>query len=292
MRIKKGLSLLFCTILILTLCSCSFNNIEHNLTMEKIIEANKNEALLSTSNSFYVLCSYDGGKYEYFVNSKLCYGFDGETHEVINDEGYFQKTNLDEYITVLYAGENPALNSENMLISGETTLSEEIIECDVSKGKVYVKTKLSSEIYTKHTAHAENGEYLEVDYILDKDTLAILEMKETVFKADGTKSRVINYTVEYNKTVPVVVNDILFHIAAGKQSVKTGQTKTRIVEIILDPDTEDEKSYSKKVIAGTNVSIVCPDEYETIYEDKALKKEFTKDYDMEKDLTVYAAKGK
>lgn len=292
MRSKKGLSLLFCTILIFTLCSCSFNSIEHDLTMEKIVEANKNETLLSTSNSFYVYCSYDGGKYEYFVNSKLSYGFDGETHEVINNEGYFQKTNLDEYITVLYAGENPALNSENMLISGETTLSEEIVECDVSKGKVFVKTRLPAEIYTKHTESAENGEYLEVDYVLDKKTLAISEMKETVFKADGTESKVINYVVEYNKTVPVVVNDILFHIAAGKQSVKTGQTKTRTVEIILDPDTENEKSYSKKVLTGTNVSIICPDEYETIYEDKALQKEFTKDHDMENDLTVYAAKGK
>ena len=179
-----------------------------------------------------------------------------------------------------------------MLISGETTPFEEIVECDVSGKKVFVKTKLSSDMYTKYTETAQEGEYLEIDYILDKETFAISEMIETVFKADGTESKVIEYTVEYNKTVPVVVNDILFHIAAGKQSAQNGDVKTRTVEIVLDPGTADEKSYSKKVLSNANISIVCPEEYKNIYEDKALHKKFTQDKEPEKDLTVYAAKGK
>lgn len=323
MVLRRIVSILLCIFFICGFSSCSSNSTKNNISMADIIAANSNKSLLSEYNSFSVVCDSGSEKHIYYVNSDLRYEYDGTVHNVINDDGHFQKYDSGEYATVLYAGVKPVDKNGDILVSGEVTANEEVLDFCQKNGKIILKSKLSENLYKKFYEKSENytkGEYLEIEYVLNPKTLEIVSMKETVINEKGNEINVAEYSVSYNAVMPVEVNDIVFNIRDRKLHVNDEKKDTinhgessvdvtnvdatetaepdneeetvlRTVVVILDPGTDKMKKYSTEVLSGNTVNVIRPEGYDKLFLDEALTVEFEED-DLKKDITLYSAKGK
>lgn len=323
MHFRRFFSIVVCIFLICGFCSCSSNSEKINISMNDIIEVNINKSLLNEYNSFSVDVESGIEKHVYFVNSDLRYEYDGTVHNVINDDGHFQKYDNGEYATVLYAGVKPASKNDNIIVSNEVTGKEEILDCFQKDDKIVLKSRLSENLYKKFYEKSDNyanGVYLENEYVLNSNTLEIISMVETVFDTNGKVINVTKYNVSYNAVMPVEVNDIIWNVKDRKAFVNDEKNETlnpseataditnsdsteteepenvdeivlRSVTVTLDPGTDEMKEYSTKVFSGNTVNVIRPEGYDKLFLDEELTVEFKED-DLTKDIILYSAKGR
>lgn len=255
------------------------------VTMEDIVNANKNDTLMSQFGSFQVtltdeietLVTYVGDEGiayigwpdddygELYVDNELVYSHDG-----------------DIYRGQMYVGTEPEMfYTDNVLFSNLSTF-EEIKSFEEKDGLLYVITEQGPEyteiFMTERNYGYDEGGYLHIEYILDAETLAEQAVIEKEIKTDGTERIIGSATVEYSVEIPERAQDTYEH------SIKEGDMRT--ITVIADPDTDNEKEYVGTVLKGDGIAIYHPNGDPELYADRACTEILT-NVDLNEDITVY-----
>jgi|GEM_PF-3860359 len=147
-----------------------------------------------------------------------------------------------------------------------------------------LKAEGSSYILTTETPSEDTeGEYIVDVYTIDIQTLLVQSLTCSLRHADNTSEPVCDCSVEYNAE-EYKPSEILLN-----QTYGTG----RIVTVIADPGTENEKTYSVEVLPGISVQIYMDSCYTTLFEDTACTVPHqSEDNNLNASCTYYVSNGK
>lgn len=254
------------------------------ITMEEIVSANKNETLVSRYSSFQNTLVDETGTLTNYADAEIYYSDwpDDDYGELyINGEQVYSH-NGDVCFAELCADEGPILFYTDNILYSDSSTSEIIKSCEEKDGYLYITTELPRED-TRDSMEERNytyteGEYLRIEYVLDAETLAQQSCTEIEVKADGTERLLGTNTVEYGLERPEKAQNLYEHVFA--------EDNLRTVTVIADPDTDDEKTYTKQIPIGDEVSIRVPGEDKACYADRACTEEFDS-ANEDGDWTIY-----
>lgn len=105
-----------------------------------------------------------------------------------------------------------------------------------------------------------DGDFIINDYTLDSEKYALSEYKERCIHKDGSEDLLCEIAVTYDVQRPKIAQDMMER--------SNPETDFRTLTVVLDPNTEQEKGYSRKVKKGELFSISVPEGYE-FYKDEA-----------------------
>lgn len=260
------------------------------LTMEQIAEANTKENILNNSDSYLCKMSVYGGLVTKMYTSdeltiwswKDANGEAQEIHIGGTTFGNYDGTCEAVLIADEDALEEQAVGDKSMM-DFESTLKETIEEASLDGDQWKVTTVLSDEEFKAalegFAYEYEEGDILINEYILDADTLLIQHVVETIKKADGTTEELGVLEISYGVEMPDEMKTLY---------QKMNEEPLRTVTIVLDPDTDGEKTYSATITQGIPVYLLCPENY-SVYTDRACTESIDEqDSDLTQDATVYA----
>lgn len=125
----------------------------------------------------------------------------------------------------------------------------------------------------------EEGDILINVYTLEADTLFLLELSEAVKKTDGTTEEYGVQKITYDTEMTDEMKDLY---------QKMNEEPLRTVSIVLDPDTDQEKTYSATLTQGIPVYLYCPENYE-LYTDRACTQvDEAESGDTTQSVTIYS----
>jgi hypothetical protein len=129
----------------------------------------------------------------------------------------------------------------------------------------------------------QDGDYLDAYSKIDAETLAILELRNLYYRADGTEVWNSAIEVAYNAPQPQGAQAMLARVS--------NPAAVRTVTLIANPGTEDEEKYAATVPKGESVQHYPPEGEEwAFYTDAACTQEYPGVAPTDKDLTLYCKK--
>lgn len=266
------------------LCACSKKETMSDITLSEVIEANKTENLLKHYDSFYFTSIYDGKVVNrLYVDSELYYYWESDNYRFITGEDFQFVYEDGTYYGMLLADGAEYNDWYDCLYLSDDMLEEELLEA-VDDGEVIVmKTELDTE-KTKEMLEKEEDSYLSGDvirytYKLDAKTYALLEIRVFLLHADKTSEDWGTMTAAYNVERPVGANELLER--------SKPETDIRTVTIVLDPNTEKEKIYTRTVRKGDLIGVNVPEGY-ALYEDEACTIPAKDSYGTDAHVLVFA----
>ncbi|MDO4732209.1 MAG: hypothetical protein Q4B50_01650 [Bacillota bacterium] len=276
--------LAFSALLALLLCcaACAAPENEFGISMQEIVEANRTENLLEQYGSIKITISDGVEPYEYYVDRQLVYeGF--PEYQAISTEDSYYYTEQGVYYRNLYAGiEMDHSWHEQLLLDEESCLAEEILELQQDGEVLRLKTLLPKERFADFfsVAEREKLESLAVEYELDAENYCIRSFSQVATFTDGDFAQQI-VTVDQGAYRPDAVENLYLRLS------QTDEIRT--VTVVLDPLTEEERSYSVTVPKGGDEVIpYCSQEYSGgMYLDPECTIPFAGEVDYENDMTFY-----
>lgn len=249
------------------------------VTLEEIKEANRTENLLKNCDSFLIQMEDQSDTWQYYADSELVYYEDSDMSELTTKNTKFGK--YSRFISgSLYVEEPMDITwCDNLLFEETYYEDEELVDCVQKDDKLLLTTQIPTESYVDIVGHRYEGDYVLLEYILNKETYAIEEFTETVMHKNNTTTISLTATVEYNAARPEMAEELLSHA--------TQTENLRTVTVIVAPDTPDEKTYSVSVPVGDDVEIYKPDKYKKMYMDRNCTQDLPSTTDLSKDATYY-----
>lgn len=261
------------------------------ITMAQVVDANKRENFLQDGGSYQTEISYFGGYGERAYS-------DAELRSLtfFSEEGEYTEITVGntacsmyegEYEFYLVADEHWTEKNAPVFINclDKASTEKETIEACVQKGENLLLSTSLSPKDTKKTLEGYGGAYADGDimkvvYILDAKTYALAETVTKVEKKDGSVEEIGGVKVTYNPERPKLADEMYQFMTESKDR--------HTVTIILDPNTENEKTFSADLPAGSPVYEVLPEGYETLYLDKECTKVLEGAIDKNEDVVVYS----
>ncbi len=284
---KKWICLALIVCLLLPCFSgCDFDLEEHeksvSITMEEIVNANSTAALLEKYDNFLIEYTYaDGSKDMRFADDELIF-IDFEDYDVIYTENTRIYEQNGEYKARLFAGVPQDLSwSDWLTVDDVDTLTEIIEEAYQEDGKIYVTSNLPREQYDSDEQDAALIEKVSATYVLDAETYTILE-SDTIYHYTSGKTETVHFEMKVNVEEPMMLTRMKSFITPG--------AGTRDLTVVLDPDTENEVSYTVTLPKDGWVEFYYPADYSEPYIDRACTVLMTDELDTVENVTVYIKK--
>lgn len=284
----------------LTFTACADEPV--NVTMSQIYDANQTTALLQTFDKVGVVATdRNEVKTETYLDGAIYYQSvtttDGIIRECYNKQGTvgYQK-DVDNAYYALFLQEDAlkeksAKAYESQVFDDKTVaLQEEILSATVKGNGIQVKTKLSAEnsaiLFTADGYAYEEGERIETEYVLEKNTNLVLTAKRITVKPDGATTLYENV----EQKTRISPDGEIASLKARVQAVESN-TNLRKITVAMDPNTIYEQLYSAyatdtdkfKIDLGIYYPVLYTDDTcQTVYqytagdERKAFIKLFTK----------------
>lgn len=259
-----------------------------SITMEEMVNAGKTDSLLAHYTSFQtqVVFEENNGVVEEYVDSDITYRQE-QGYAELYVGGELRYASFDGTLAaVLPIDQEPRrYYLEENSFYAYPSLNEIIKTCRKENGRWYVTTELSAEdmqIWAANNNYTCNeGEKMSISYELDEKTLAPITQKELLVAADGTQNSLLTVTVTYNTEKPDLAKTMLEHLSSTEN--------LRSVTVVVNPDTEEEQTFTMKIPKGDSISIDSPEEYEGFYTDRACTQTLGTS-DRNEDITVYLKK--
>lgn len=257
--------------------------------MQKVLEANKRENFLKDGGSYETLSTYyDGSSEKVYVDEELgyCAWYDGDVtvYSQITMGNIGCGNSEGEYEFYLLADDsfNQVFIS---CLDYEATQNEIVQECTREGDLLKIVTTANPDDL-KESMEYWGVEYLEGDtaqitYTVDADTYALQELSNVVNRADGTTLNFGTVEVTFDPERPQDADEMYHYI--------TDSPDQRTITLILDPDTENEQTYSASFPKGIFVAMLYPENYSDLYLDRECTQESDNgEADPNQDATVYA----
>lgn len=261
------------------------------ITMAQVVDANRREIFLEDGGSYQSEISYfDGYGERAYSDAEL------RSLTFFSEEGEYTEITVGDAACSMYEGEY-----EFYLVADEhwtekqapvfincldkASTEKETIEACVQEGEsLMLSTAFSAEetkeYLERYGVAYVDGDIMKVVYTLDAQTYALGEMVSKVEKNDGTVEEFCDLKITYHPERPKLADEMYQFMTESKDR--------HTVTIILDPNTENEKSFSADLPAGSPVYEVLPEGYETLYLDKECTKVLEGAIDRNEDVVVYS----
>ena len=272
-------------------CVCTVNGEAlPEVTMEQIVDANARENFLKDGGSYQTEVTYQGVMERAYSDSEL------DSLTWISEDGEETQLTVGNVGCGIYEGEyefylvaDDSWIENNMRVftnclDKASTVKENIEECIQEGDHLIITTSLPAED-TKETVEGygyecEEGDSMRVVYTVDAQTYALVEETTEIVKADGAVETLGGIKVTFNPERPESADE-MYRFLTESENMRT-------VTVILDPDTEEEKTYSAVLPAGTPVYPILPEGYETLYTDKECTQVLEGSGDTNADATLYS----
>jgi len=258
---KKTITLilaLLCTAGLMTGCG---QKSEEDQIMDKILEATTWENMIETYGS--ALVSYDlpdNFSFHIYMDSETFletnneheYAFLLSPEESCNMGLYDDGTPyFDRFVNVFDENMSAVMRSEPLLTA--LTEVEVIVSMTEENGILSFETKwgtndISAEELASYGLDMADGDYYVCKYKADAETCRLMESYEYILHADGTETYLGTVTFQVGVERPT---DFINELAAkGDEIDALPDEQTRVVYLVLDPGTENERIVSQKVVSG------------------------------------------
>ena len=257
------------------------------ITMRQLLDANRADALFQTYGGVLRTYDYpndpDRVRVEYMDAEVLFFDsgaeqdllfYDGSSGYLHDDEGYGALMDFN-FDPSYYA--YPALDET-------LTAQEEIVSVTEDGAGISLTTRLSAEAYRPYYPDGDfpydDGDYFEESYRLGASDWRVLEMSETLVRADGSREEQYAAVQEYGAARPEIIAELL-----ARKNADDPRTGT----ITLDPNTPDEREMSATAQKGDYIYFIPPNGYETLYTDPECAVERTPEdtADLNADFHLY-----
>lgn len=279
-----------CTAVMLTsacagLTACGDKDV--SLTMQQIYDANATATILSTYEKTGIVqinaklgevtTTYLDGEVYYETLKKgeivtsACYDKAGTVGYLLEGGAYYSLLTTTDALKA-----KPDKAYENQVFSDKAlALAEEVVSAVKKKDGVYVQTKHNAEnsvkLGTAEGVTCGAGEYLQTNYVLDKDTYRVIKLERAKVSASAT-TQYFKIEQKVNVNVTDYAEDLAV-LYAKVQAVKSGQN-TRQMTVALDPNTINEKLYSAYALMGDRFTIELGERYTHFYTDAVCETEY------------------
>ena len=249
-----------------------------DVTMSQIYDANQTTALLQSFEKIgAVKTDRNEVKTETYLDGVIYYETvttnDAIVRACYNKAGTigYQKDADGTYYALFLQADALKVKPEKAYVSQifddrTLALQEEIVSATVKGDAIQVKTKLSADnsaiVFTADGYAYENGEYVEAEYSLDKQTNRVLTAKRSAVKTSGATTL---YEMVEQKTA-VSSDGEIATLKARVQAVETN-TNLRKMTIALDPNTVNEQLYSAYAYGQDKFKIDFGAYYTQLYTD-------------------------
>jgi len=282
---KKFMAMLSAVAMVFILASCAQEPDPSLITMEDIIAANRTEALLGKHDRISVSVTVNDQPEAIYYAEKsgqaLC-EYPNRSYYAIVDEDCHYTTEPDGSGSRHFSagGEIYVYWYDSMMIDRDLGNQEVITDIQKTEENMIVTTRVEGTVYDEisNNEFGTTAERISV-YDLDSKTLHINSCFSTVIYRDGT-TKVVSSQADYAAERPEALDEIA---TRAKQTVNV-----RTVTVVVDPGTENEKTYSVSVPKGDGAVPHFTEEYGyKLYLDVECTQRYYGGTDMTKDLTIY-----
>ena len=283
-----SIALTACTV---SFCMCACGNKEKNIEidMAKMVEANNTENLLSQYGSFTYIYSQDGQEISLmYVDNELYYYRDNLGNKSITGDDFQFSYEDGKYYGTLICDGNYNTWLENILMSEDAT--KEKVESAIDDGnEITLITTLDEEqtaaLMEEAAIEYQEGDTLKLEYHLDSKTLALLTSSEELVHTDGSATDM--------GTIKITYGGNRIDEAQEMFERSTPENDLRTLTIVLDPNTENEQTFFKRVRKGDMFGVVVPEGYQ-VYEDEecTILHEFSETPDTNAHVLLFAKKAR
>lgn len=259
-----------------TFVGCNEDPID--VTMAQIYEANQTTTLLQTFDKIGVVATdRNEVKTETYLDGVIYYeavtANDVIIRECYNKAGTigYQKDETNTYFALLAMEDRlkakPTKAYESQIFDDEAVaLQEEILSATRKGDAIQVKTRLSADtsalVFTADGYAYENGEYVEAEYLLEKDTNRVLTAKRITVKIDGATTLYENV----EQKTAISPDGEIASLRARVQAVE-GNANLRQMTVEMDPNTINEKLCSAFAMIGDRFKVELGQYYTQFYTD-------------------------
>ncbi len=259
---KKTITLilaLLCTAGLMTGCG---QKSEDDQIMDKILEATTWENMIETYGS--ALVNYDlpdNGSFYVYMDRETYLSSDDEhsfaillSPEECCDTGFYYDdgtTYFHRYINVFDENMSVIFRSEPLLTA--MTEIEIVVSMTEENGVLSFETKwgtndISAEELASYGLDMADGDYYVCKYKADAETYRMMESYEYILHADGAETYLGTVTFQVGTERPT---DYINELAAkGDEIDALPDEQTRVINLVVDPGTENERTVSQKVMRG------------------------------------------
>ena len=258
-----------------------------NVTMQEIYDANATATLLQAYDEVGIVYTGVGGSVKKtYLDGEIyqetvtlgentvseCYNKAGTIGYVLQGGAYYAMLAKSDVLNA-----KPKTAYENQVFADKAlALQEEIVSAVNKDGKVQVRTKLSVEnsvgMFEENGYNYRDDEYIQTDYVLEKDTYRVLTAKRIAVRASGATAPFTNLEQKFD----VSVTTETANLKARVQAVGSG-TNVRKMTVAMDPNTISEELCSAFAVMGDRFQISLGERYVTFYTDSDCKNEYVFD---------------
>ncbi len=232
--------------------------------LEKIASATTVKEVLSQHDNFMRTIEYADGYTLYWYYADDTYLHTDEAHafavlcspEESCEVGFWDdgRPYFDRYINVFNANLSTMFHEEVLI--GEETGYEKVTSQSQKDGILYVNTQLAiadmSDDFVEGWEQNLGMTFIEGDvycceYEVDAETYILLQSYEYIKHADGTDDFIGRVTISLNVEEPAYIAEL---IAEGDKIDALPEDQVRIVNVVVDPGTESERTISQTVKLG------------------------------------------
>lgn len=237
-----------------------------SITMQDVLDANSDDALLAHCDSFIAQVT-SGGFYSqiYKAADSRILTTNGEYYEGYRDGRYVFWEN-GEYLCALPCYDfDPPVLEELSVLNPEITLQETILSAEQEEDDILLTTSLSGDgaqslMEAIDISYAEGDEVIS-EYRLDAETLILKECQQTIRHEDETTE---NFAVQTVMLDAGIADEIFDGI-----NERLNDPEGRHVTVVLDPGTSEERSFTAIARKGEDIQIFLPEDYSGIFSDEA-----------------------
>lgn len=258
---KKTLTLilaLLCTAGLMIGCG---QKSEEEKILEKIYEATTWENLLKNYGSLIVDYALpENASFHIYVDTETFLSTDDEhsfailfSPEESCEVGFYEDgtTYFDRYINIFDENMSIIMRSDPLL--PYLTDNEIVTSMTEENGVIYFETKWGTNSVSAEDLETAGLDMADGDFYIsnckaDAETYRMLESYEYILRADGTETYMGTATFHVGVERP---NDYIHELAAkGDEIDALPAEQTRVINLVVDPGTEDERTIFQKVMRG------------------------------------------
>jgi len=157
---------------------------------------------------------------------------------------------FDRFVNIFDEDMSAVMRSDSFLF---LTGNEVLVSMTEENGVLSFETKcgtndISAEVLEASGLDMADGDYYVCKYKADAETYRLLESSEYILRADGTEKYIGTITIQVGVERPT---DFINELAArGNEIDALPEEQTRVVYLVLDPETENERTVFQKVVRG------------------------------------------
>lgn len=280
---KKAILMLCALCLLLAGCSEQTPQV----SMLDIYNANRTEVILSQWGSFGQHIEMDDGTCtNFYADEEIYYTeYNSESRQLVGDDFLFVYDGGEYYGYLLADGGAYRATFDSMTLS-EDTIEELIVGIEAEGDRLVVTTRIEGEAARNQverdfgTTYME-GDWIEVEYEVDRADLRLLRCSAKLLHADGTQAADSMVTLIYGIERPKLAQEML------KRCFPENDLRT--LTVVLDPNTDKEQVYFRTVRKGDAFAIILPEGYQ-LYLDEACTILQTEPGDSNAHLLLFAKK--